>query len=169
MGRWTYSHRRTVEECRSVSVTYLRRNGFLDALCKSSQLTWSRNGEITASIGIESNFIDEDNPYVRLTYTSTNRATNKEKKLDYKVLLTSTPCHFGGKRWWFICPLTVNGIPCRRRLGVLYLGGDYFGCRHCHDLTYESVKENHRYDALFRRMGYNPKDVRHFFRSRQRT
>ena len=38
------------------------------------------------------------------------------------------------------CPLTVDGIPCGRRVGTLYLpsGMSYFGCRHCYNLSYKS-------------------------------
>jgi len=48
----------------------------------------------------------------------------------------------------------VNGRGCGRRVGKLYLppGGRYFGCRQCHDLTYTSCQESHRYDRLFGRL-----------------
>jgi hypothetical protein len=29
----------------------------------------------------------------------------------------------------------------------------YFGCRHCHDLTYQSRRESHRFDRIWKRMG----------------
>jgi len=34
-------------------------------------------------------------------------------------------------------------VYCGRRVGTLYLasGGNYFGCRHCYDLSYESRNE----------------------------
>lgn len=50
--------------------------------------------------------------------------------------------NFGGVRWWFLCPLVVNGKPCRRRVSKLYLpyARSLFGCRHCHQLTYQSVQ-----------------------------
>ena len=36
----------------------------------------------------------------------------------------------------------TNGRVCGRRVGVLYLAGSKsFGCRHCHNLTYESFYE----------------------------
>ena len=63
-------------------------------------------------------------------------------ELDYSVELVTTLCHLGGKRWWFICPLTRNGIPCGHRVRKLYQRGRYFGCRHCHDLTYRSTQES---------------------------
>ncbi|MHC4269878.1 MAG: hypothetical protein ACYSWS_04665 [Planctomycetota bacterium] len=79
------------------------------------------------------------------------------KKLGCKVRFVSTPCYYGGQRWWFICPLVVNGEVCGRRVGVLYLGGgEYFGCRHCYDLTYLCQKESGKYDSLYEGMGFLP-------------
>jgi len=69
--------------------------------------------------------------------------TDGKTDYDYKISLTKTPCNFGGVRYWFICPLSVNGVYCGRRTGTLYLasGGNYFGCRQCYDLSYESRNE----------------------------
>ena len=88
-------------------------------------------------------------PWLRLS--TTFKATGAA--VDYRVCLTTTRPRFGGLRWWFVCPLTKAGRPCTRRVGKLYLppGGHYFGCRHCHDLTYESVQQHDkRVDALRR-------------------
>ncbi len=52
--------------------------------------------------------------------------------------------HYGGLRYWFICPLLVNGVACRRRVAKLYFRGWYFGCRHCHGLTYRSCQGPHQ-------------------------
>jgi hypothetical protein len=62
--------------------------------------------------------------------------------LDYTIRLETTPCHLGGVRWWFRCPLSRNGVACDRRVRKLYLSGKYFGCRHCHDLVYRSSQES---------------------------
>ena len=80
---------------------------------------------------------------MKVSYTVTDRHTDKETDYDYKINLTTTPCHFGGIRYWFVCPFSRNGVYCGRRVGTLYLasGGDYFGCRHCYDLSYESRNE----------------------------
>jgi len=66
------------------------------------------------------------------------------------VVVQITHPYFGGVRWWFTCPCTVNCRVCGRRVRKLYLppGARYFGCRHCHDLTYRSVQEHDK------RMGY---------------
>ena len=62
--------------------------------------------------------------------------------LDYPVRLVTTRCHLGGARWWFVCPLARDGAVCGRRVRKLYLRHRYFGCRHCHDLTYKSCQES---------------------------
>ena len=66
-----------------------------------------------------------------------------------RINFVSTPCFYGGHRWWFRCPVSVRDNVCTRRVGVLYLGeGEYFGCRHCYNLTYSSSKESGKYDDL---------------------
>lgn len=78
------------------------------------------------------------------------------------VEMTTTPTEFDGRRWWFTCPLIVNGVSCRRRIGQLYLppGEQFFGCRTCHDLTYRSCQESHKYARLAARYGIDPELVR---------
>jgi hypothetical protein len=56
----------------------------------------------------------------------------------------STPCRFGGRRWWFDCP------GCRRRVARLYVppGRPWFRCRRCHGLTYRSCQERRRWGGI---------------------
>lgn len=57
-------------------------------------------------------------------------------------------CRGQGKyvRWWFLCPLSRNGVSCGRRVAKLYRAprADYYGCRDCYDLSYESRNESRR-------------------------
>jgi hypothetical protein len=82
--------------------------------------------------------------YARFQYTHTHRSTGEKTECDYTVQLVTTPCHLGGVRWWFICPLSRNGVYCGRRVGKLYLppAGKYCGCRHCYNLSYQSRNES---------------------------
>jgi hypothetical protein len=132
----------TVEDCRSVSIAFLKKHDYFYG-CRSGGIVWKNYyGEGTSSISIFVSTMDGDN-YVRFQYTTTDRNTGEEVEYDYKVALTTTPCNFGGVRYWFICPLNRNGVYCGRRVGKLYKapGGKYFGCRHCYDLSYESRNE----------------------------
>ena len=137
MGRWSYSNRQEADGLRKVNLSFLKREGYFNRSWRSGIVTWSRNGEKTGSISIQS-FISDDERYIQFVYTQTDRYSGEKTDLDYKIALTTTPCYFGGKRYWFICPWYANKVYCGRRVGVLYLDGKYFACRHCYDLTYNS-------------------------------
>ena len=104
-------------------------------------MTWTSKatGE-QDSIGIT---VFVDVPYVQLRYTTTYRHTDEKTHFDYIINLTTTPCSLGGIRYWFFCPMGKNGSCCGPRVAKLYKPPSpvYFGCRHCHNLTYESRNE----------------------------
>ena len=155
MGRYSYSNRLTVGDCKRLSTQFFRKHGYYNKGFSSGRLKWSRDGVETGSI----QFAMSTSPgmeYLHLCYTYTS-SDNVKAQMDYQVKLTSTSCYYGGKRWWFICSITANGQPCSRRVGALYLCGKYFGCRHCHNLTYSSCKNSHSMDRLFREIGIDPK------------
>lgn len=58
------------------------------------------------------------------------------EQVTQEVSFDWTPCNYGGHRPWLIC------MNCGRRVAVLYLGGKYFACRHCYNLTYTSCQES---------------------------
>lgn len=137
MGRYYYSKKEEADSLKQVNVSFLNKNGYFKWSYKSGTVTWSRNGEKAGSIGIQA-FIDENEQFIRFNYTQTDRFSGEKTDLDYKIPLTNTACHFGGKRYWFVCPWYANGRYCGKRVGVLYLSGKYFACRHCNDLSYNS-------------------------------
>jgi hypothetical protein len=168
VGRWTYSSRWTVEDCKAITTKFLNKHGYFDYSFHNGGISWSRNGEKTGSIAFAVSMA-EGNEHICFQYTYTNNDTGEKTELDYKVRLVWTPCYFGGRRWWFICPLIVNGYVCNRRVGSLYLAnGKYFGCRRCYNLTYRSSQDSHKTDRLFRdiglEMGVTPEELRDIFR-----
>jgi hypothetical protein len=164
MGRWSYSNRSTVEECKSISTKFLNQYHHFDGGISSGGMNWSRRGEKTGSIGFTVS-TEPGDEYIRFQYTHTDNYSGEKSGLDYRARLTWTPCYYGGRRWWFICPLIINAKVCSRRVGILYLGGGkYFGCRHCFNLTYESCKESHTYDRLFRKLGITAKRAKELFK-----
>lgn len=52
--------------------------------------------------------------------------------------LATTPCTYGGERWWLECPR------CNRRVTKLYKENDNFECRTCLGLEYSSHRRNYR-------------------------
>lgn len=137
MGRWSYSSKQEADGLKQVNVSFLKKHGYFRDGWHSGTITWSRNGEETGNISVQSS-ISEYEQYVRFIYTQTDRYTDEKNNFDYKITFSATPCYFGGKRYWFICSASKDGIYCGRRVGVLYLSGKYFACRHCYDLTYNS-------------------------------
>jgi hypothetical protein len=73
---------------------------------------------------------------VRLHYTTT-RWDGERRESDYWISLTTTSQHFGGRRWWFVCPRTG------RRADKLYLpnGAFTFAARQAYRLAYRSQRE----------------------------
>jgi hypothetical protein len=94
---------------------------------------WSRHGEKIASIGAKI-----ESGYLRLIYNY--RASNADnwEPLDYPIQLQTTPCNYGGVRYWFTCP----AVGCGRRVAILYSGGKYYACRQCYQLAYQSQRES---------------------------
>jgi hypothetical protein len=72
------------------------------------------------------------------------RDERRQQRQPYRVWIEWTPCNYGGKRAWFICP---RG--CGHRVAILYYG-DSLACRHCCRLAYESQQDSAKYRALHR-------------------
>jgi hypothetical protein len=152
-GRWhAHTKKDTVEDSRFLDANRWMQEGILgEGLRRWGGWTWrnAHTGAQTSSIGYEVDTTDMAFPWVRLYYTF----TESQVKIDYRIRLQITHPRLGGLRWWFTCPLVVNGCACSRRVGKLYLlpGGRYFGCRHCYDLTYTSCQESDKRVSFLRR------------------
>src|SRR3989344_3872940 len=95
-----------------LSIFWLKKNGYLRAgggWC-SGGIKWAygiSGNESSIGFTVTTNESEADN--IRLQYTHTNRWTGEKESMDYRIELTTTSCNYGGKRYWFICPLTKNG------------------------------------------------------------
>ena len=149
MGGWNSRGKTEADDVKKISVSFLKKHGYFKGWL-SGTMTWTRSGwgdEHKSSVGIEVSTLDGGN-YLRIHYTQTDRDTEEKKDFDYKIPLTTTPCRYGGKRYWFICPWYKNGVYCGKRVGKLYKNGDYFACRHCYELTYSSRNQSGRYKGF---------------------
>ena len=59
---------------------------------------WSADGEVKDSIQVR---VEHDR--VTLVYKQ-RRPGDDWRSVEETITLTSTPCHFGGRRVWFVCP-----------------------------------------------------------------
>jgi|ERR1035437_691339 hypothetical protein len=139
------------EHSNALSVFFLKKHGYLnkDDSFRYGGITWSYGGESKSRINFRINKDDwgtpEERAYINLIYTHTDSWTQEKSDMNSRIELTTTPCRYGGVRYWFICPLTKSGVYCGRRVGVLYSIGKWFGCRHCGEIAYEAQMSGGKY------------------------
>ncbi len=119
-------HKVKAEHCRRLDVRDLAR---CKVLGRPGHVGWQwsnrATGEVTGSIGID---VAPDS--LKLTYSVNGESAEQRVELD------RTACNYGGARPWLRCPL------CGRRVGVLFLRGARFKCRHCANVAYGSQSED---------------------------
>jgi hypothetical protein len=132
----------TVESCLQLDVARLTQLEVIRSSTRSrGELAWTNsNGDQILAVRFCLEGPSEDQTV--LHFTAKREAGGTETAFVESIQLVSTIPHFGGVRWWFICPLSVKGVSCRRRVRKLYRprGATYFGCRTCYNLTYKSAQ-----------------------------
>lgn len=112
----------TVEDCLALDTAYLKKGKLLHPHT-TGYLQWSvLMHKITARVEIEG-------------LNGTNARMNilsSELRLSQTIELSSSECHYSGKRWWFICP----GCLMPKRKIYLPPGYSELACRGCYDLIY---------------------------------
>ena len=151
---WRSGKKEVVEDCLSLDANRWMRECSLRAGVQAlGSWHWTYRSGKTFSVEFEVHTLDPADPFVRLSYSWVWPTSQEPQSAAYRVRLTTTRPRFGGLRWWFVCPLIVADQPCERRVGKLYLppGARYFGCRHCHELTYKSCQEHDSRVSALRR------------------
>jgi hypothetical protein len=123
----------TVEGCLPLDANRWARAGILAVGGSASgDWQWTYPSGEKFVVHYDADTQDPDQASVWLSYAWVWTATGRQESAAYTVSLITTRPHFGGLRWWFLCPLSVEGRPCCRRVGKLYLppAGRHFACRH---------------------------------------
>lgn len=124
-----------------IDIRTLKREGFLKAgEATKGTLSWQDGGNKN-QIGVTIVLYGANLRFMHLDYTK--YLAEEKKEFHYRTEISTTPCHFGGVRYWFHCPLSKDGKTCHRRVAILYQGEDYFACRKCNNLCYQSNLERH--------------------------
>ena len=149
-GKWMDVVKRNsaVDYSMAINVKMLKKFGFFDC-DKVGVIEWrNQTGEIVCSVQVETSLSADVDKTPAVTL---RRQVSSTEIIEQKIRLSTSPCTYGGFRWWFECPVVKDGVYCGNRASKLYLpsGQLYFGCRACHDLTYESCQKSHKYDNLF--------------------
>ncbi len=145
---WRWDTKETTEDYRSIDIRRWYREKMLIPNNSFSR-QWTRNGEVTSSIGVR---VEENKVY--LIYRKKSHGEEWVDK-NYPVYIAWTPCNYGNKRPWFLCPARN----CGRRVAKLY-SGNIYACRHCYRLSYQCQREIFPYritrkaDKIRERMGW---------------
>lgn len=123
--------RRKCEDLLRLDIRVLHRKGRLNA-GQYFGWYWFRDDERFAEIGIRT-----CSQSLELIYTWSPRG-HEPRPIRCRVVLTRTPCRFGGERQWFICPDCAR--MCAVIFGVSRRGN--FACRVCQRLAYASEAES---------------------------
>ena len=137
------SGRGKVDECRSIDVSRLHKEGCLQPGW-SGGWQWTNNEERVAWINLRAAA-----DCVHLSYR-VRIGDGEWENVDETVRIVRVPCRFGGSRAYFVCPGVVNGITCGRRVAKLYGPSRYFLCRQCYRLVNASQSES-EWDRAIRR------------------
>jgi hypothetical protein len=124
---WQRTRKLTVEEGLILDVKDLVAKGVLDPGWRNGSLRWQSSAALQYSSSISQNG----------TGTLWLRYTADGEFMYYTVTLVSTVPHYGGRHWWFICPVK------KIRVSKLHLppGATQFASRKAHNLTYRSSRE----------------------------
>jgi hypothetical protein len=118
-------------------------------------LRWTRSGVCEPWAEVELRLELRPNDGTAWLRYDIEHVSHKTGPVDCAVAMMTTPCRFGGQRWWWICPET------NKRVSNLYLpnGGDRFLSRSAYGLRYQSQRQaptgrmHDRSQKLYMRLG----------------
>lgn len=173
------------EQCNDINISFLKKRGLLSIEkygrgIYSGTLSWTRvqkMDEVQCSICIEREDSFLMGNRLSLRYNTFNRWTGAVEYEWRHIAIVTTPCNYGGVRYWFQCRYEKDGKVCNKRVGVIYRFGDDYACRHCANITYNSqlsggkyrgysvsLRSIDEYKATVKRNYYNGKPTRKYKR-----
>lgn len=125
----------------------LRNRQAIAGACSKGTLNWTCGGEPSGSVGYTADMRDLDNAILTLNYIWGDGAD--AERVEQRIMLSCTTPHYGGRRWWMICPYSA------RRVLILYKphNGDRFASREVWRVQYRSQRlaaRDRPFEALFR-------------------
>ena len=129
-----------VEDCRSIDANNFSKWQYFKQGLRYGTLKWSRAGRKIGACEFYVNIDDMDDS-IFFSYKCDDKIHP-----DVKINLSWYSPGFGGRRYFFLCPL------CGRRMRTLHFRFGEIACRICHNLTYESCVENNHFNSLYKLM-----------------
>lgn len=131
------------EDCRAISIYEFNKWGSLKNDYYTGFVVWSNNYQ--EEVGRINYTINKTEMNIELDYKIRKPGEEDWNKINYTIPITKTSCHYGNNRYWFVCPMYKRGLYCGKRVAKMYLSpyNNYFVCRNCLNLSYQSRNENY--------------------------
>ena len=131
---WRRARTHVVDDCLVLSIADLVREKIIvPGAVVRGELAWSRAGQQPdAQANYEADLLTDKHAGIQLRYRIDDRSEST------RVWLRYTEPQYGGRRWWFVCPLTGD------RVAKLYLppGQNRFASRRAYGLSYSSSRKS---------------------------
>lgn len=147
-GSGRHGGKPTVDASLCIDFTWMLRTGRAkEGARRSGTLSWNRGGEEAGSIAYQA--IMHEPGIERLELFFRRGSGDDREDVRQTIRLCHTVPHYGGKRWWMVCPYR------NVRIGKLYMpfGGDRFASRQAWRLGYQCQRDAVRdrpFERLFR-------------------
>ena len=149
MGRARGNGKLRVEDCLCFNAVVLNRTGVFTSSFESRwTYQFGRSGNTVSYTVVELPGVAMG---LHMDHGASVGASTGPYSTRYLIEITSSRCTFGGRRFWFRCPMMHDGVSCDRKVLCLYLppDGQMLGCRFCYDLRHESCQtHDKRVDRL---------------------
>lgn len=98
-------------------------------LCKVSGNLSGYSFRIVALVAQLDNELGEEAGCVTITRQTDGNGNTSHLRLDFGgsvtvtsqiIRVTTTPCYYGGVRYWLLCPAVKDGVLCENRVGAEY-------------------------------------------------
>ncbi len=80
---------------------------------------------------------------------------NRVDREPIQAFARSTPCNFGGVRWWFECN------ECSKLVQMVYINTPLLSCRNCAGLVHRSTRTSHEDERLEKRAERSEQWLKH--------
>lgn len=127
------AYRRTAEIYRKLDIRRISRTGCIKP---DNRFGWQWRNDEGDEVASVSCYVNQDADGLKVSSSWSSYNQPERQSVNIHVWLDSTPCNYGGVRWWFRCPC------CSRRAAVLYIMGGVLRCRKCGNVSYPSQRSD---------------------------
>ena len=104
-----------VERAVTSNVERLLKGGaFAPGSGASGRISWKLASGQVASVGFTL-LLEPERGCLQLDFLMPDASDGSTPRVTQKISVTTTKMYFGGRRWWFLCPVSGERVGCSKR------------------------------------------------------